>query len=109
MSASAANAVKKRANTPTRRMKSAVLLHPSGNFLGDSGRARHDAGLVELRAMMADRRLADPVKFAHIRRELGIYPQPAIQKAARRRRRQRLSRVRIAGQVLSWKPSATVG
>jgi hypothetical protein len=31
-----------------------------------------DAGLVELRAMMADRRLADPVKFAHIRRELGI-------------------------------------
>ena len=31
-----------------------------------------DAGLVELRAMMADRRLADAVKFAHIRRELGI-------------------------------------
>src|ERR1700720_1860608 len=31
-----------------------------------------DAGLVELRAMMADARLADPVKFAHIRRELGI-------------------------------------
>src|SRR6202051_148404 len=25
-----------------------------------------DAGLVELRAMMADRRLADAVKFAHI-------------------------------------------
>jgi len=24
--------------------------------------------------MMADRRLADPVKFAHIRRELGIDP-----------------------------------
>jgi hypothetical protein len=33
-----------------------------------------DAGLVELRAMMADRRLADPMKFAHIRRELGIDP-----------------------------------
>jgi hypothetical protein len=33
-----------------------------------------DAGLVELRAVMADRRLADPVKFAHIRRELGIDP-----------------------------------
>jgi hypothetical protein len=33
-----------------------------------------DEGLVELRAMMADRRLADPVKFAHIRRELGIDP-----------------------------------
>jgi hypothetical protein len=31
-----------------------------------------DAGLVELRARMADRRLADPVKFAHIRREPGI-------------------------------------
>jgi hypothetical protein len=29
-----------------------------------------DAGLVELRAMMADRRLADAEKFAHIRREL---------------------------------------
>jgi hypothetical protein len=33
-----------------------------------------DAGLVKLRAMMAGRRLADPVKFAHIRRELGIDP-----------------------------------
>ena len=33
-----------------------------------------DAGLIELRAMMADRRLADSVKFAHIRRELGIEP-----------------------------------
>jgi hypothetical protein len=33
-----------------------------------------DEGLVELRAIMADRRLADAVKFAHIRRELGIEP-----------------------------------
>jgi hypothetical protein len=33
-----------------------------------------DDGLVELRAMMADRRLADPVKFAHVRQELGIDP-----------------------------------
>jgi hypothetical protein len=33
-----------------------------------------DEGLGELRAMMADRRLADPVKFAHIRQELGIDP-----------------------------------
>jgi len=33
-----------------------------------------DAGLIELRAMMADRRLADPVKFAHIGQELGIDP-----------------------------------
>ena len=30
------------------------------------------AGLEALRAMMADRRFADPVKFAHIRQELGI-------------------------------------
>jgi hypothetical protein len=33
-----------------------------------------EAGLVELRVMMTDRRLADPVKFAHIRQELGIDP-----------------------------------
>ncbi len=32
------------------------------------------AGLVALKAMMADGRLADPVKFAHIRAELGIDP-----------------------------------
>jgi len=31
-----------------------------------------EAGLVALRVMMTDRRLADPVKFAHIRQELGI-------------------------------------
>jgi hypothetical protein len=31
-----------------------------------------DEGLAELRAMMADRRLADPAKFAHIREELGL-------------------------------------
>jgi hypothetical protein len=31
-----------------------------------------DQGLVELRAMMADRRLANPSKFAHVRQELGI-------------------------------------
>jgi hypothetical protein len=34
-----------------------------------------DAGLAELRAMMSDRRLADPERFAHIRQELGIDPQ----------------------------------
>jgi hypothetical protein len=32
-------------------------------------------GLAALRAMMRDRRLADPEKFAHIRVELGIDPQ----------------------------------
>ena len=31
-----------------------------------------EAGLIELRAMMMDRRLADPKKFAHVRQELGI-------------------------------------
>jgi hypothetical protein len=35
-----------------------------------------EAGLVELRAMMANRRLADPVKFAHVRQELGIDAEP---------------------------------
>jgi hypothetical protein len=35
-----------------------------------------EAGLVALRTMMADRRLADPQKFAHIRVELGIDPMP---------------------------------
>ena len=33
-----------------------------------------DAGLTELRRMMANRRYADPKKFAHIRQELGIDP-----------------------------------
>jgi hypothetical protein len=31
-------------------------------------------GLAMLRAMMADRRFADPEKFAHVRQELGIDP-----------------------------------
>jgi hypothetical protein len=31
-------------------------------------------GLVELRVMMADRRFADPKRFADVRRELGIDP-----------------------------------
>ncbi|WP_158746934.1 hypothetical protein [Acidisphaera sp. L21] len=31
-----------------------------------------DEGLAELRVMMADRRLADPAKFTHIREELGL-------------------------------------
>ena len=38
-------------------------------------RIRED-GLTALRAMMADRRLADPAKFGHIRQELGIDPVP---------------------------------
>jgi len=35
-----------------------------------------EAGIDALRTMMADRRLADPEKFAHIRQELGIDPSP---------------------------------
>jgi len=35
-----------------------------------------EAGLAELRAMITDRRFADPKKFAHVRRELGIDPVP---------------------------------
>jgi 2-hydroxychromene-2-carboxylate isomerase len=35
-----------------------------------------ETGLAELRAMMSDRRFADPKKFAHIRQELGIDPVP---------------------------------
>ncbi len=33
-------------------------------------------GLAALRAMMADRRFADPKTFAHVRQELGIDPSP---------------------------------
>jgi 2-hydroxychromene-2-carboxylate isomerase len=33
-----------------------------------------EVGLAALRTMMADRRLADPEKFAHVRQELGIDP-----------------------------------
>ena len=40
-------------------------------------------GLEALRTMMADGRLADPKKFAHVRQELGIDPvDPALQAAA---------------------------
>ena len=35
-----------------------------------------DAGLAALRAMMADRRFADPKAFAHVRQELGIDRRP---------------------------------
>jgi hypothetical protein len=42
-----------------------------------------EAGLVELRAMIADRRLADPKRFAHVRQELGIDPVPAPEPNAR--------------------------
>ena len=35
-----------------------------------------EAGLAALRAMMADRRFANPKTFAHVRQELGIDPSP---------------------------------
>ena len=35
-----------------------------------------ETGIVALRAMMADARLANPAKFAHVRQELGIDPAP---------------------------------
>ncbi len=35
-----------------------------------------DVGLLALQAMMADRRFADPAKFAHVRQELGLDPAP---------------------------------
>ena len=40
-----------------------------------------ETGLTALRAMMANGRLADPVKFAHVRRELGIDPISARDEA----------------------------
>ena len=42
-----------------------------------------EAGTAALRQTMADRRLADPVKFAHVRRELGIDPGLASNAAER--------------------------
>lgn len=49
--------------------------------LDTSGRMPHlfftEPGLVELRAMMREKRFADPVKFAHVRQELGIDLPPA--------------------------------
>ncbi len=35
-----------------------------------------ERGLEALRAMMTDRRFADPGKFAHVHQELGIDPMP---------------------------------
>jgi hypothetical protein len=35
-----------------------------------------ETGLAALRTMIADARLASPAKFAHVRKELGIDPEP---------------------------------
>jgi hypothetical protein len=61
-------------------------LSPVAKGLLDRGLMRLDAtqhlprlfftelGLIALRTMMADGRLANPEKFAHVRRELGLEP-----------------------------------
>ena len=66
--------------------KGAPKLPPAAQSLLERGLMRLDTtahfprlfftpeGLAALRRMMADPRLADPQKFAHIRRELGIDP-----------------------------------
>jgi hypothetical protein len=38
-----------------------------------------ETGMIELRKMMSDRRLADPTKFAHVRQELGLDPMPEVE------------------------------
>jgi hypothetical protein len=66
--------------------KGVPKLAPAAQSLLDRGLMRLDAtarlprlfftpeGLAALRRMMADPRLANPQKFAHVRRELGIDP-----------------------------------
>ena len=68
--------------------RGAPKLPPAAQSLLDRGLARLDEtdrlprlfltpnGLAALRQMMADPRLANPQKFAHVRRELGIDPRP---------------------------------
>jgi hypothetical protein len=38
-----------------------------------------ETGMIELRKMMSERRLADPTKFAHVRQELGLDPMPEVE------------------------------
>lgn len=69
-------------------------LPPPGRSLVDRGLMRLESsssiprlfftkeGLVALRRMMADGRFANPVKFAHVRQELGIDPVPESEPAA---------------------------
>jgi hypothetical protein len=61
-----------------------TLASPAAEHLVERGLMRLDAtlwppriffidpGLAGLRALIADRRLANPAQFAHVRRELGI-------------------------------------
>jgi hypothetical protein len=75
--------------------KGAPKLPPAAQSLLDRGLMRLDetaylprlfftpGGFAALRCMMADRRLADPQKFAHIRRELGLDPGRRAETASR--------------------------
>jgi len=69
------------AGQPKVPQAAAGLLERNLMRLDDTGRLPRlvftDAGLAALRTMMADKRLANPVKFAHVRQELGIDPLPA--------------------------------
>jgi hypothetical protein len=68
-------------------------LPPPANSLVDRGLMRLDtsptiprlffteAGMTALGQMMADRRFADPGKFAHVRRELGVGRDPPLRAA----------------------------
>jgi hypothetical protein len=74
--------------------KGAPKLPPPARSLLERGLARLDAGgplprlfltqegMAALRRMIADKRLANPEKFAHVRRELGIDPDQAADTAA---------------------------
>lgn len=74
--------------------KGTPKLPPAARSLRDRGLLRLDTsgrpprlfltpeGLTALRQMMADRRLADPQRFAHVRRELGIDPDPEADRDA---------------------------
>ena len=69
-------------------------LPPAAESLVECGLMRLDAtlrpprlfftepGLAALRAMMTDRRLANPAEFAHVRQELGIDPPRQDEAAA---------------------------
>ncbi len=45
-------------------------------ILAGLGLSQRYGGVMALRTMMADARLANPAKFAHVRRELGIDASP---------------------------------
>ena len=92
--------------------KGAPKLPPAAKSLLDRGLAHLDAsgplprlfltegGVVALRRMMADSRLANPQKFAHVRRELGIGPD-AVMRDGRRCRRQPTPRIQTRRMTIA--------